>query len=208
MLEEIHEKIRENENFLCKLDSAIGDGDHGTTMEKGFRTALDDLNLENTEDVGEFMKSVGTSLLREIGGSTGPLFATIFMSGGKVAEGEKEAGLALFSEMFEKALEDVQKRGGAKPGDKTLVDSLEPAVEGLKSAVEEDMSLEDGLTRAHERAEEGVEATKDMEPKKGRAKYLGERAKGHQDPGATSISLIFKAMKNYVSGKNSVSFQF
>ncbi|KXA99546.1 hypothetical protein AKJ41_05270 [candidate division MSBL1 archaeon SCGC-AAA259O05] len=199
MLSYVSEKIQDNKEFLCEIDAAIGDGDHGTSMAKGFRAAEKKLESESYEDIGSVMKSVGSSLMNEIGGATGPLFSTIFLSAGKIAEDEKEANLSLLGKMFEKSLEDVKARGGARPGDKTLVDSLEPAVKALKKTGRNDLGLVEGLKIACEAAQEGMEDTKEMKPKKGRAKYLDDRAIGHQDPGATSIALVFETMSKYAS---------
>lgn len=198
MFNEVTQKIQDNREKLCEIDSAIGDGDHGTSLAKGFSASKDRLELDESRNIGDILRKIGMSLTEKIGGATGPLFATIFISAGKAAEGKEEVDLSLLIKMFVKATTDVQKRGGAKPGDKTMIDALKPAVEGLKEAKEDNLDLQEGLKIAHKRAKEGVKATKDMKPKKGRAKYLGERSLGHQDPGATSIALIFEAMSEYV----------
>ena len=198
----IAERIQENKDYLCEVDAAIGDGDHGISMSKGFKEAeqrLLDLDKNELSSIGEVFKVVGMSLLDKIGGAAGPIFSTIFLSGAKIAKDKETADLNLLAAMFEQAVEDVCKRGNSKPGDKTLIDSLNPAVKSLKESAEKDVNLNEGINLAYQAAEEGLEATKDMAPKQGKSRYLKDRAIGHQDAGATSITIIFKAMNEYIS---------
>lgn len=197
----ITEEIQKNKAYLCELDAAIGDGDHGISMAKGFKEAenrLRDVNEESFKKIGDIYKLVGLALLDKIGGATGPIFSTIFLSAAKIAGDKKEVDLELFADMFAKSVEDVCKRGKSKPGEKTLIDALYPAAKALRGSAQEGLSLEKGLKNAYEASLSGVENTKKMVPKQGKSRYLKDRAIGHQDAGATSISLIFKAMKEYL----------
>lgn len=197
----IAEDIQENKDYLCEVDAAIGDGDHGISMAKGFKEAekrLRDKTESDFESVGDVFKVVGMSLLDKIGGATGPIFSTIFLSGAKIAKSSESADLSLLAEMFSQAVADVCKRGNSKPGDKTLIDALNPAAEALKEAAEAELSIEKAIDAAYQAAEDGLEATKDMAPKQGKSRYLKDRAIGHQDAGATSITIIFRAMKDYL----------
>lgn len=195
-------KIQENREYLCELDSAIGDGDHGNSMSKGFKAVENKLENNDPDTVGHLFKLVGTTLMKNMGGATGPIFATLFMSAGKKAGDRKNADLDTLADMFETSLKDVSERGDAKPGDKTMIDALKPAVEALRESGKKDRSITEGMKLAYERASEGVEKTKEMKPSRGKAKSLGDRAIGHQDPGATSVSLIFKAMHGSIKKKN------
>ncbi|MTI61468.1 MAG: dihydroxyacetone kinase subunit L [Firmicutes bacterium] len=195
------EEIQNNKAYLCELDAAIGDGDHGISMAKGFKEAekrLRDINEEDLEKISDVYKLVGMALLDKIGGATGPIFSTIFLSAAKVAGDKKEADLKLFADMFTTAVEDVCKRGKSKAGEKTLIDALDPAAKALSKSAQEGLPLEKGLKNAYKEALEGVEDTKEMSPGQGKSRYLKDRAIGHQDAGATSISLMFKAMKEYL----------
>jgi len=198
----IAENIQKNKDYLCEVDAAIGDGDHGISMAKGFKEAekrLRDKSESDFESIGEVFKVVGMSLLDKIGGATGPIFSTIFLSGAKIAKSSKSASLSLLAKMFSQAVDDVCKRGNSKPGDKTLIDALNPAANALTEAAESGMSIEEAIDAAYQAAEDGLEATKDMAPKQGKSRYLKDRAIGHQDAGATSITIIFRAMKDYLA---------
>ncbi|MBL5981072.1 hypothetical protein NAAC61_02690 [Petrotoga sp. 8T1HF07.NaAc.6.1] len=199
MILKIAEEIQNHKDYLCRIDAAIGDGDHGISMAKGFKKVEDKLrNSENLSTIAEVNKIVGLTLLQEIGGATGPLFSTIFLSFAKIAGDRKEVDLDLLSRMFTVAVADVCKLGKSKPGDKTLIDALKPAAEALSQATKDGLSIEEGVNMAYQSALTGVEATKEMTPKRGRARYLNDRAIGHQDAGATSISIMLKAMKEYL----------
>lgn len=194
ILLEVAEKIQKNQDYLCKVDAAIGDGDHGISMAKGFKAVEENISERDFENIAELLNTVAFSLIDKIGGATGPLFATVFMAAGKVTNDKKDVNLELLHQMFKQAVADVCKRGGGKPGDKTMIDALQPAVEGLEEAFINNLSLEKALKIAYDKANDGVDETKKMKPRQGKSRYLGERAIGYQDAGATSISLIFEAM--------------
>jgi len=183
-------EVAENRGYLTKLDGAIGDGDHGTNMDRGMKKALERLEATDGDDIGASLKAVGMALVSSVGGAAGPLYGTLFMQMGQAAAGKSELDLAGFTEALDAGVQGVVKRGKAEPGDKTMLDALGPALDALREADGEDVG--DALQRAAEAAREGMEATVPMVARKGRASYLGERSAGHQDPGATSSHLLLK----------------
>ncbi len=174
---------------LVALDTAIGDGDHGTNMERGMRKALEKLGAAEQADPGAALKTVAMALISSVGGAAGPLYGTLFLQMGTTLAGKQEVELADYAQAWRKGLEGVQARGKAEPGDKTMVDALIPGVQALEMASD----LSDGLRSAAQAAEEGMKATIPLVARKGRASYLGERSKDHQDPGATSTYYLFES---------------
>ncbi|MGV9253572.1 dihydroxyacetone kinase subunit DhaL [Streptomyces sp. NPDC003697] len=169
---------------LTALDSPIGDADHGANLQRGFtavRTALED---EEPDTPGAVLVLAGRRLISTVGGASGPLYGTLLRRAGKAlgdAAGVSEEQLA---EALRAGVDGVMTLGGAKPGDKTMIDALVPAVDALG----------EGFAAARSAAEEGAEATIPMLARKGRASYLGERSVGHQDPGATSSALLIAGL--------------
>ena len=192
----IHDLARvykENRQYLTRLDSAIGDADHGINMDRGFTKVLDKLPDVEEKGLSDILKTVGMTLVSTVGGASGPLYGTFFMRAG-MAVGDKEAltnGDVV--EMFDAGLQGVLQRGKAELEDKTMVDAMVPAVNALKASVEAGESISQALKAAAEAAEQGMLATIPLQARKGRASYLGERSIGHQDPGATSTYLLFKS---------------
>jgi len=182
--------IAEHRAELTKLDSAIGDGDHGTNMDRGLKKALEKLDGAEGEDIGATLKAVGMALVSSVGGAAGPLYGTYFLQMGAATAGRSELDLDGWTAAVAAGLEGVHKRGKAEPGDKTMVDALTPALEALKEAEREGAGVADALRRSAAAAHEGMRATVPLVARKGRASYLGERSAGHQDPGATSMSLL------------------
>ena len=182
--------IAEHRAELTKLDSAIGDGDHGTNMDRGLKKALEKLDGVEGEDIGATLKAVGMALVSSVGGAAGPLYGTYFLQMGAATAGRSELDLDGWTAAVAAGLEGVHKRGKAEPGDKTMVDALTPALEALKEAEREGAGVADALRRSAAAAHEGMRATVPLVARKGRASYLGERSAGHQDPGATSMSLL------------------
>ena len=190
--------VAENRAYLSKLDGAIGDGDHGTNMDRGMKKALEKLEATDGDDIGASLKAVGMALVSSVGGAAGPLYGTLFLQMGQATAGKAELDLAAFTEALDAGVQGVVKRGKAEPGDKTMVDALGPAVEALRSASGDDVA--EGLSRAADAAREGMESTVPMVARKGRASYLGERSAGHQDPGATSSHLLLKTAAEAAGG--------
>jgi dihydroxyacetone kinase-like protein len=184
--------IAENKEHLTKLDSAIGDADHGINMDRGMKAALSKLDGTAGGDVGTLLKTVGMTLVSTVGGAGGPLYGTLFMQMGMAASDKQELAPEDWAAALEAAITGVQARGKAEPGDKTMVDALLPAKDALMAALGEGAPLGEALRRSAAAAEEGMKATVPLVARKGRASYLGERSAGHQDPGATSTYLLLK----------------
>ena len=189
-------EMGEHREELVKLDTAIGDGDHGTNMDRGMRKAMEKLDQDELPDPGAVLKATAMALVSSVGGAAGPLYGTLFLQMGTAMAGEEDVDLAAYAAAWRKGLEGVQMRGKAEPGDKTMVDALIPAVEALESA----QDLDSGLREAAEAAEGGMKATIPLVARKGRASYLGERSKDHQDPGATSTYYLYKSAAEALSG--------
>jgi phosphoenolpyruvate---glycerone phosphotransferase subunit DhaL len=180
--------IGEQRQELVRLDTAIGDGDHGTNMDRGMRAAVEKLSSTEGDDIGALLKAVGMALVSKVGGAAGPLYGTLFLQMGTATAGQSELDLAGWTAALEAGVKGVQARGKAELGDKTMIDALAPAVEALKSGSE----LGDALRASADAARAGMEATTPLEARKGRASYLGPRSVGHQDPGATSSHLLLR----------------
>jgi phosphoenolpyruvate---glycerone phosphotransferase subunit DhaL len=188
--------MEEHREELVRLDTAIGDGDHGTNMDRGMRKALEKLLAEEQADAGAGLKTVAMALISNVGGAAGPLYGTLFLQMSTALAGNDEIDLDTYAAAWRKGLEGVQARGKAEPGDKTMVDALIPAVEALEQASD----LDDGLRDAANAAERGMRDTIPLVARKGRASYLGERSKDHQDPGATSTYYLFKSAAEALAG--------
>jgi dihydroxyacetone kinase-like protein len=181
--------IGEHRAELVRLDTAIGDGDHGTNMDRGMRAAVEKLDATDGDDIGALLKTVGMALVSKVGGAAGPLYGTLFLQMGIATTGKAELDLAGWTAALEAGVKGVQARGKAELGDKTMIDALVPAVDALKSGSE----LGDALRASADAAEEGMKATIPLEARRGRASYLGPRSVGHQDPGATSSHLLLRS---------------
>jgi dihydroxyacetone kinase-like protein len=181
--------IAEHRAELVALDTAIGDGDHGTNLDRGMKKALEKLDSQEGADIGALLKTVAMALISSVGGAAGPLYGTLFLQMGTSAAGKEELDLAGWTAALDAGIKGVQSRGKAEPGDKTMIDALLPALAALQSA---DGDTGAALAKAADAAEEGMKATIPMEARKGRASYLGPRSVGHQDPGATSSQLLLE----------------
>ncbi|NJJ06233.1 dihydroxyacetone kinase subunit DhaL [Lactobacillus jensenii] len=171
-------KVKSNKLYLSELDAAIGDGDHGNNMARGVSAVEEGFNLKTPQDLTSALKLTAMAFISKVGGASGPLYGTAFLEMAKASSKTDD-----LSELLEAALAGIKKRGGATAGDKTMVDVWEKVLPTIK-----DGSIsEDGI-------EEAVEATKDMQAKKGRASYLGERSIGHLDPGAVSSGYLFNSL--------------
>jgi dihydroxyacetone kinase-like protein len=184
--------VAENKEYLTRLDSAIGDADHGINMDRGMTAVQAKLDGFEGDDIGAMLKTVGMTLVSSVGGAGGPLYGTLFLQMGMATAGKTELGPEDWAAALDAAVNGVQMRGKAEPGDKTMVDALIPARDAFSAAVAEGASFEEALRRSAQAAEEGMLATTPLVAKKGRASYLGERSAGHQDPGATSSYMLVK----------------
>ena len=197
MLVAVSQALIDQTDLLTDADLAIGDGDHGIGMRRGFEAALEALNSGEWESVDAAFKATGMAILSNTGGAAGAVFGTLFRSGAKgfaasgVVDGESFAGF------LEEGLAAVLKRGGVVEGQKTMVDALAPAARATRAVASD--GLKTATAAAAEGALHGVEASKAMIATTGKARSLGERSIGHPDPGAISISLILKAMRDFVA---------
>jgi len=185
--------VQENKAYLGEVDGLIGDGDHGMNMNKGF--SLFEERFQNEEfSFTEGLDELGMILLNEIGGSMGPIYGTIFMEMAEAGEEPEEITLTGLGDMLDAGLQGLYGIVEAKPGDKTLVDALAPAVKVMKESAENGNSLEEALKKMKEAADNGRDTTKDMVAKFGRSSRLGERSRGVLDAGAVSCCIILNAM--------------
>lgn len=185
--------IQDNKAYLGDIDGLIGDGDHGMNMNKGF-TVFEERFADQDFGFTEGLDDLGMILLNEIGGSMGPIYGTILMGMAEQGEDLEKIGLEEFSGMLEHGLSELQTIIEAQVGDKTLVDTLSPAVDSLKKALEQGETFDKALDDMKTAAEAGRDSTKDLVAKFGRSSRLGERSRGVLDAGATSCCLILCAM--------------
>ncbi len=174
--------MSEHREELVRLDTAIGDGDHGTNMDRGMRKAIEKLGQAEQADPATVLKTVAMALISSVGGAAGPLYGTLLLQMSTAIVGQDEVDLEGYTAAWRKGIEGVRARGKAEPGDKTMVDALLPALAALEGA----STLDEGLRDAANAAQQGMRDTIPLVARKGRASYLGERSKDHQDPGATS----------------------
>ena len=186
--------LAENKGYLTDLDSAIGDADHGTNMDRGFTKVMEKLPTVADKDIGNILKTVGMTLISSVGGASGPLYGTFYMRGGMAADAKEELDGDDLVNVLQGAVDGIIQRGRAQPGDKTMVDALLPALAALKQAVADGQDVRAAGAAAVAAAEQGMKDTIPLQARKGRASYLGERSIGHQDPGATSSHLILNAL--------------
>ena len=184
--------VAQQRDYLVDLDRAIGDGDHGENMDRGFKAALEALGQAQPASVAEVLKTVAKTLMSTVGGAAGPLYGTAFLRASKAAAGGDLDGGGVAA-VIEGALSGIQARGKATTGEKTMVDAWTPALEAARATAEAGGDAGVVLEAAATAAEAGAAATEPLRATKGRASYLGERSIGHLDPGAVSTSLILRA---------------
>lgn len=194
----VAEQMIASKELLTEADMVIGDGDHGIGMAKGFTAVREKLNGYEFTSLDEICKTVGFALMMSIGGASGAIFGTLYQGAAKSLTGQTTFTATALSTMLGSGLEAVKVRGKSKPGDKTMVDALEPAATASKACLS--LHLGEALSVATEAARLGMEKTKEMVATMGRAKSLGERSLGHPDPGAISTHLILNFMTEYVKG--------
>ena len=196
--------VRAQRDYLTQLDAAIGDGDHGTNMDRGFAAVEKALAGQNGDlPPGRLLIVAGKTLVSTIGGASGPLWGSALRAAGRsLGDAEAFEGEQLATAL-DAAITAVVDLGAAAPGDKTMIDALVPAVDALRRSLESDLPLAVAVAAASEAAEEGARATVPLLARKGRASYLGERSIGHQDPGATSAALILRALERVVAAEGS-----
>jgi dihydroxyacetone kinase-like protein len=185
--------VAANRDYLTQLDSAIGDADHGTNMDRGMRAAVAAVEEAAPATAGALFTKVGMTLVSTVGGASGPLFGTFFLRMGTSFGGAEAVSPKDFAAALHAGLDGVVQRGKAEAGDKTMYDALAPAVTALEQALDEALPLPAALAKAHAAAMAGRDATIPLLARKGRASYLGQRSVGHQDPGATTVALLLEA---------------
>ncbi|MEU4163199.1 dihydroxyacetone kinase subunit DhaL [Actinoplanes sp. NPDC026670] len=193
-LRAVAESVAAEADELTKLDSAIGDGDHGVNLRRGFTAVTALLDGTAFTSVGDVFVRTGGTLISKVGGASGPLYGSAFRALGKALPAGPSATLPDLATGLRAGLEAVSALGGAVPGDKTIVDAYRPAVAAFEEAVIGGAALPEAAAGAARAAGDGARATISLTARKGRASYLGERSAGHQDPGATSTWLIFQAL--------------
>jgi len=193
-LEQSAKVLDENKAYLTELDSPIGDADHGTNIARGFKAMVEKLPTVIDKDIGAIFTLMAMTLMSAVGGASGLLYGNFFMKASVAANGKEELTLAEVVTIFTAGRDGIIQRGRAEPGDKTMIDAWNPALEALQSAINGGQSLADALVATATAAEAGMNATTPLQARKGRASYLGERSIGHQDPGATSTYLLLNQL--------------
>ena len=188
-------RIEDEKDFLTELDNAIGDGDHGINLARGFAAVEKKLPELAEKDLGAILKGIGMALVSNVGGASGPLYGTAYMKAGAALKGKTEMTPEDFAAAFDAAIGGVQMRGKAHEGEKTMLDAQMPACKAYKEALAAGKDMKAAVHEAVEAARKGVEYTKTILATKGRASYLGERSIGHQDPGATSSLMILEELE-------------
>ena len=192
ILDRVIQDMDEQKLFLTELDNVIGDGDHGINMDRGFQAVKKQMPTYADLEVDGILKDVGKQLMKVVGGSAGPLYGSAFRKAGVYLKGKTEVSMDDFIGMMETSIEQIQKLGHAVEGEKTMLDAMIPATKAMKESYAADGDYKKALEAGVAAAEAGVEYTKTIIATKGRASYLGERSIGHQDPGATSFTLMLK----------------
>jgi phosphoenolpyruvate---glycerone phosphotransferase subunit DhaL len=196
----IADAIHEQRQYLTDLDAAIGDGDHGINMDRGFSMVRTRLEGSTEQNIGAILKLVGSTLVSTVGGASGPLYGTAFLRAGAALDGKETLTLDDVCAAMDAAVGGIMQRGRATSGEKTMLDALVPAQEALRQAQGEGATIPLAMQLAAEAAEAGAKATVPMLATKGRASYLGERSIGHPDPGATSSALMLRTVANALAG--------
>ncbi|MGH3773864.1 MAG: dihydroxyacetone kinase subunit DhaL [Pseudonocardiaceae bacterium] len=192
-IREFRRAVAANRDLLTRLDSAMGDADHGINMDRGLAAVVARLDGYPPAHVSALLRDVATTLLSAVGGTSGALYGTFFLRMATAAGQEQSLVALAFAQALRAGLEGVLQRGKAVAGDKTMVDALAPALDALDAALAGGAGLGAALRSAAVAAEAGRDATIPMLARGGRASFLGERSVGHQDPGATSAALLITA---------------
>ncbi len=198
-MNEVAASVRAERDYLVQLDAAIGDGDHGINLNRGFDAVVLALSTEPDGTPGKLLILSGKTLVSTVGGASGPLWGSALRKAGRALGEGPTFDLSQLVDAMAAALASVQDLGAAVLGDKTMVDALDPAVKAMQAALARGASSGEMLRSAAEAAETGMRATIPLQARKGRASYLGERSIGHQDPGATSTAMIIRALERTVA---------
>lgn len=202
MVKKMAEVIVQQEVAFCELDSVAGDGDFGMSLSKGFRIVQREWDQLPRDDIGAFLKGCAMIILEHCGGASGPIWGGAFNAAARATKGKAAIGLGEFAETAEAAVAAIQKKGGAKRGDKTLLDALIPAQEALAGAASAGSAVLPAIDAAAKAAVAGAEETKAMVASRGRASYVGERSLTHPDAGAFALGVIFTAVAGALHERN------
>ena len=197
MVKQVAISIIDSEPLLTDADRNLGDGDHGLGMERGMKAVIEKIESSSFNQISDVFKSAGIAMMSSMGGASGALFGTLFRNGGKALDGEETLNSEGLKSFLNAANEGVKSRGGASPGDKTMIDALEPAAQ--KASENISLPLYELISLVSQAADRGKEESKDMIATMGRAKTLGERSLGHPDAGACSVAIILKSMSEFIN---------
>ena len=197
MVKQVALSIIDSEPLLTDADRNLGDGDHGLGMERGMKAVIEKIESSSFNQISDVFKSAGMAMMSSMGGASGALFGTLFRNGGKALDGEENLNSEGLKSFLNAANEGVKSRGGASPGDKTMIDALEPAAQEASENIS--LPLYELISLVSQAADRGKEESKDMIATMGRAKTLGERSLGHPDAGACSVAIILKSMSEFIN---------
>ena len=197
MVKQVALSIIDSEPLLTDADRNLGDGDHGLGMERGMKAVIEKIESSSFNQISDVFKSAGMAMMSSMGGASGALFGTLFRNGGKALDGEETLNSDGLKSFLNAANEGVKSRGGASPGDKTMIDALEPAAQEASENIS--LPLYELISLVSKAADRGKEESKDMIATMGRAKTLGERSLGHPDAGACSVAIILKSMSEFIN---------
>jgi len=200
ILRQVTKLICENSDKLCELDSVVGDGDHGTTIQRGVKAAQEKVDANAPEEISKLFSTFAMGMVSSMGGASGPIFASFFQCMALASNGKSDADAEVLLTAMQSGQDKIQAIGKAEEGDKTLIDALAPAIRAGRAALEAGSSFEEIVSAIYKGSMEGVEETRKMVSKKGRSRYAGERGLGHPDAGATSMSLMLQAFADHVKG--------
>lgn len=196
-----YQKIHENGDYITSLDAATGDGDHWANLDSGFQKLNEIADSLGTMCLFEEFRQIGSTMMSVIGGSSGILYGSAYLEAAKTLEGKETIGNNELYQVLSAMLKAMMSRGNAKPGWKTMIDCLYPAVECYKACLEEKASIKELLVRVRRAAIDGAENTRNMEAVKGRASYQTGKGVGYLDPGAVTMSYQLEILFNYALGK-------
>lgn len=198
-LDAVAAAIIAQKDYLTDLDRQIADGDHGINMTRGFQAAMDAVEeMDDTTKPGPVLETIGKAFIHNVGGAAGPLYGTGFIKAAAVCDENTKLNVASFEKLLGAAIAGIEKRGHAKKGDKTMLDTLIPIHACFLPENAEDKTLFEVLQDASHAAKEGVDYTKTIAARRGRASLVGERSIGHEDPGAVSSMLMYRALYNFL----------
>ena len=197
MIKQVALSIIDSEPLLTDADRNLGDGDHGLGMERGMKGVIEKIESSSFNQISDVFKATGMAMMSSMGGASGALFGTLFRNGGKVLDGAETLTSEGLKSFLNAANEGVKSRGGASPGDKTMIDALEPAAQEASENIS--LPLFELIKLVAQAAECGKDKSKDMIATMGRAKTLGERSLGHPDAGACSVAIILKSMSEFIN---------